>query len=105
MWPAIDSAYYGLITPTTLTANRTYTLPNKTGTVALTSDLPDDANTTSSTAYPIYMGADSTAGDVTTINMSTGRLLFNPGARKFTIMSAGSTSDVFTFGITKVASW
>lgn len=34
-----NSSYYGDITPTTLTANRTYTLPNASGTVALTSNL------------------------------------------------------------------
>lgn len=35
-------AYYGrLITTDTLNANRTYTLPNATGTVALTSDVPN----------------------------------------------------------------
>lgn len=33
------ASYDAIINPTVLTANRTYTLPNKTGTVALTSDL------------------------------------------------------------------
>ena len=40
-----NSSYIGLLAPTTLTADRTYTLPNSTGTIALTSDIP------ASTAY------------------------------------------------------
>lgn len=34
------STYYGTMTPTTLTANRSYTLPDKDGTVALVGDIP-----------------------------------------------------------------
>jgi len=40
-----NSSYKGSLVPTTLTADRTYTLPNSTGTIALTSDIP------ASTAY------------------------------------------------------
>lgn len=39
--------YYGeIVTSSGLSANRTYTLPNKTGTLALTSDIPAGANPT-----------------------------------------------------------
>ena len=34
------TTYFGSIVPATLSANRTYSLPNNTGTIALTSDIP-----------------------------------------------------------------
>ena len=46
-------AYYGrLITADTLGGNRTYTLPNATGTVALTSDIPSVPNVLTGTSAP-----------------------------------------------------
>ena len=44
-----NNTYYGNVQTAALTANRTYTLPDKTGTVALTSDLVDTKTTQSAT--------------------------------------------------------
>lgn len=62
---------YGIITPDTLTDTRTYTLPDKTGTIALTSDLSSfitDAGVTKIT---------TTAGVHTAITNATGAVSFN----------------------------
>jgi hypothetical protein len=57
------SSYSGTLKTSALTATRTYTFPDKTGTVALTSDIPQPYNaTTNPTGYltindlPIYDG-------------------------------------------------
>jgi hypothetical protein len=57
------SSYYGYMGTTTLTANRGYILPDKDGTFAFTSDIPQHYNaTTNPTGYltlsdlPIYDG-------------------------------------------------
>ena len=47
----VDSTYKTTLSPTTLTANRTITLPNNSGTIALTTDIPSAA-----TANPIMDG-------------------------------------------------
>lgn len=73
------ATYYGDLNPGTigtnsLTSNRTWTLPNKTGTIALTSDIPDvssfitDAGVTKIT---------TTAGAHTAITNATGAVSFN----------------------------
>lgn len=41
LYTASSGGRYGIITPDTLTGTRTWTLPDKTGTIALTSDIPD----------------------------------------------------------------
>lgn len=68
------ATYYGDINPGTLGANRTWTLPNATGTIALTSDIPDvssfitDAGVTKIT---------TTAGTHSVITNATGAVSFN----------------------------
>ena len=47
----VNSTYKTTLSPTTLTANRTITLPNASGTLALTSDIPSAA-----TATPVVDG-------------------------------------------------
>ena len=68
------ATYYGDINPGTLGANRIWTLPNATGTIALTSDIPDvssfitDAGVTKIT---------TTAGAHNVITNATGAVSFN----------------------------
>lgn len=68
------ATYYGDLNPGTLGANRTWTLPNATGTIALTSDIPDvssfitDAGVTKIT---------TTAGTHSAITNATGAVSFN----------------------------
>lgn len=75
------AGYTATITPTTLTAGQTYTLPNKTGTVALTSDIPavptktsqltNDGNGTSAFATMDDIGSFG-GGTVTSITLKAG---------------------------------
>ena len=75
-----NGSYYINLTSSTLTAARTIYLPNKAGTIALTSDIPDvsgysttdenvkQENTTSSSTYRVLLS--HSAGDTTETNIS-----------------------------------
>lgn len=54
--------------PDTLTAVRTITLPDKTGTVALTSDIPDTSNFLTTETDPVFSA--SPAGGITSTNIT-----------------------------------
>lgn len=63
--------YYIGFKPDTLTAVRTITLPDKTGTVALTSDIPDTSNFLTAETDPIFTAsaaAGITSSDITSWN-------------------------------------
>lgn len=80
---------YGIITPGTLTDTRTYTLPDATGTIALTSDLSNfitDAGVTKIT---------TTAGAHTAITNATGAVSFNVPTTAAHV-NAVATSDKYT---------
>lgn len=86
------------ITPPSLTASRTITLPDKTGTIALTSDLPTVPSN-------IVNTITTTAGTHTTITSSTGTVSFNVPTKTSHltndsgfITSAGVTSITTTAG-------
>lgn len=74
---AKNGSFWGRIVPTTLGADRTYTLPNQSGTIALTSDIPAP-----STSYWDYssnylktnvqvdvLAIENSAGDIAEINI------------------------------------
>lgn len=77
-----SSAYGGTLVPEAVTSSsKTWTLPNKTGTIALTSDIPDTssfitvdeklkwtASTTSSTYYPIQSTSTAATSTASTLN-------------------------------------
>ena len=62
LYTAASGGKYGIITPGTLSGTRTYTLPDKSGIVALISDIPQIYSSTNTTGYltmdtlPIYDG-------------------------------------------------
>ena len=60
-----NGSYTSKMSPETLSANRTITIPNKTGTLALTSDIPDVSSFISSESDPIF-GASAAAGITST---------------------------------------
>lgn len=64
----INSGFLGSIVPTTLTAPRTYTLKDESGTIAFLSDITGDGN-------GIYDGSGSLTGN-TTVSMGTNDLIF-----------------------------
>lgn len=77
-----SSAYGGTLVPEAVTSSsKTWTLPNKTGTIALTSDIPDTssfitvdeklkwtASTTSNTYYPIQSTSTAATSTASTLN-------------------------------------
>lgn len=77
-----SSAYGGTLVPEAVTSSsKTWTLPNKTGTIALTSDIPDTssfitvdeklkwtASTTSNTYYPIQSTSTAATSTANTLN-------------------------------------
>lgn len=81
------TAYYTRIIPGGNTANRTLTLPNATGTVALTTDAVkvkqtnsnDDAN------YRLLMSASASDSELTEQVKKSSKLLYNPLAGKISI--------------------
>lgn len=96
-------AFETTLTVTNPTADRTLTLPNSTGTVALTSDLPSDtALYTTSGTYTIAgttMTISATAhgravGDLVYLNFTSGTAVDN----YFTIATATTNSFTITYG-------
>ena len=77
-----SSAYGGTLVPEAITSSsKTWTLPNKTGTIALTSDIPDTssfittdeklkwtASTSSNTYYPLQSTSTATTSTANTLN-------------------------------------
>lgn len=72
-----STAYYGKINAAALTDNRTWTMPNKTGTVALTSDIPSLSVTSSGTG-PVVTGMSYSSGVLT---YTKGRVLSTSGGQ------------------------
>ena len=66
----------GLLKAGTLTADRTYTLPNKSGTVAMTTDIPT-IPTISNSTITITAGGALTGGGSFTLNGSGGTITLN----------------------------
>ena len=60
--------YKGLLRTANVTANRTYTLPDKDGTVALTSDIPDTSSFLTSETDPVFSA--SAAAGITSTDIS-----------------------------------
>lgn len=72
-----STQYYGNIQMGTLTANRTFTFPNNTGTIALTSDIPSVPSWALASSKPTYTATEvgalpSTTTYVSTVNGSSG---------------------------------
>lgn len=96
------SGKYGIITPGTLSTTQTYTLPNKTGTVALTSDIPSVPTTAASSTTGIT--ASTTANKTTVGSSSTDYGVKSAGSGSFTqgSFSGGSFTqgtDSFTANV------
>ena len=72
-----STADYGVITPAALTDDRTWTMPDKTGTVALTSDIPSFSVTSSGTG-PVVTGMSYSSGVLT---YTKGRVLSTSGGQ------------------------
>lgn len=72
-----STTYYGTITEAALTDNRTWTMPDKTGTVALTSDIPSFSVTSSGTG-PVVTGMSYSSGVLT---YTKGRILSTAGGQ------------------------
>ena len=72
LYTAASGGRYGIITPGTLTDTRTYTLPDKTGTVALTSDIPSIPTSTDSATTGITATTTATKTTLGTANSVTG---------------------------------
>ena len=94
------TTYYGDINPGTigansLTANRTWTLPDATGTIALTTDIIDTKNTagsTNSTSKLYLIGATSQAANPQTY--SNGNLYFKNGLNSETSIVSDWQSSI-----------
>lgn len=72
----LNSSYHGQLTPATLTAARTWTLPNQTGTLALTSDIPSVPTKTSDlTNDSGYITSSSLSSYVPTTRTVNGKAL------------------------------
>lgn len=91
-----SGAYCGSIVPGTLTANRTFTLPDKTGTIALTSDIVNTKVTqigsdgsSFNSAYELLFSATADSTTRTEEARKSSRLKFNPYAGKLFIHNAG----------------
>jgi hypothetical protein len=96
-----SSQYYNMIRPGTTTANRTFDLPNKTGTFALTSDIPSvptsAANhttgiTASTTATKTTLGTAFTIPNVTSAGSASTWAFEDIACDDITSWSAGSGS-------------
>lgn len=72
-----STTYYGKISEAVLTDNRTWTMPDKTGTVALTSDIPSFSVTSSGTG-PVVTGMSYSSGVLT---YTKGRVLSTSGGQ------------------------
>ena len=87
--------------PVNLTVDRTYTLPNATGTLALTSDIPTDTNTTYDLTVPasstkIRLSDSSNANDDIEIAGGTNVTVTRTSANKLTISSTDTNTDTNT---------
>lgn len=93
-----NGSYTATLTPTTLTANRTITIPNKTGTMALTSDIPA---TTGSSTTGISIAAHGT-GTIIGVQSSTttaSKVTVSSHSTDYGVTAAGSGSASLTFTI------
>jgi hypothetical protein len=104
------STYEVILTPTTLTADRTLTLPNATGTVITTGNLTDftvTAGTTSTGASGVgYMGLPqnaTTTGSYTIVAADAGTHIYSTATRTVTIPSNASVAMPIGTTITFIA--
>ena len=91
----IGNNYHGVFQPASgFTANRVYTLPNKAGTVALTSDIPTVPSSTGSATTGISIAAHGT-GTVIGVQSTTttaSKVTVGSSSTDYGVKSAGSAS-------------
>jgi hypothetical protein len=85
MWSAETNTYTTTVTATQPTADRTITLPNATGTVALTSDLP--------TQYTDELAQDAIATAIAAGTHTNITITYDDSTNKFTFVGANTYSD------------
>lgn len=100
------ATYYGDLNPgtigaTSLSANRTWTLPDKTGTIALTSDIPDVSSfvtssgvTSIATTSPISGGTITSTGTISHATSGVGNAVTTAGFYKFKYDTYGHVTGV-----------
>lgn len=100
-----STSNYGYFTTADLTDQRTYTFPDKTGTVALTSDIPTsmDSNTTgitaSTTATKTTLGTANSVIGVQSETTTASKVTVGSHATDYGVTAAGSGSASLTFTI------
>ncbi|MFO8076975.1 MAG: hypothetical protein R6T85_12745 [Egibacteraceae bacterium] len=85
-----SGTYYGTLDAGALTAARSYTLPNATGTIALTSDIPGSQNVF--TTFDVPSGTDPVADD------PDDTLTFTAGSNL--TITGNATTDTIDFAVT-----
>lgn len=109
-WYAPSSTYYTKIVPSSVTSNITLTLPNKTGTIALTSDVSDTKVTQTATSTDKYYEllfaySDSVDTETNTVNKNS-KLRYNPSSNKLILKTTDSeTSRATIFGTADIQHW
>lgn len=92
-----DSTFYGIIQQTSLNANRTWTLPDATGTIALTSDIVIDSSVLGATNQVAYFtGATAISGNAA--------YTFDPNTLTLTVpnLVVGGTTTVVNSTVTNI---
>jgi len=109
------STYSGSLNVTNLTSSRTYTLPDKTGTIALTSDIPDTSSFLTSETDPVFSvsaAAGITATDISNWNakvsddktwngVTLNKSIYGQNSDKYIPFISGSSSSGTTAYYTK----